>query len=438
MRERTALVIRGADIIDPYRSQTSRDEDVWVVDGHIATQPPSGADWEVVQARGLWLVPRLTDMHVHFREPGQTWKETIASGSRAAAMGGLSQVAVMPNTVPVTDTPELVEWVVQRGRAMGLVRIIPIGAITRRSDGQDLADLGRMQRAGAMAFSDDGRPVGSARLMRAALTYAKGLAVPIINHAEDLTLSEAGSAQEGGPSQRLGLGGVPEAAESIMVWRDVILAGLTGAALHVAHVSAQESLAAIDYARRCHYPVTAEVTPHHLLLSDAALLEWQYNPVTKVNPPLRPEATRQRLVEAVTAGLIPVMASDHAPHHRDDKALPYADAPYGISGLETLVAGLITALIASGLMAPVDALALLTRGPDRVLGIGYAGLVPGAPADLTLIDPKAVWRVDPTRFVSLGKNTPLEGIQLTGRPVATMLDGRFTMREGSVLDAGIS
>lgn len=438
MSDRKAIVIKGARVIDPYRGVDSADEDLWIVDGNIAGPASGNESYEVVEAKGLWAVPRLVDMHVHFRDPGETWKETIETGSRAAAHGGIGAVATMPNTVPVMDSPELVQWVQNRAQAVGLVRVLPIGAVSVQSQGDELADLYRMHQVGARAFSDDGRPVSSARLMRAALSYAGSLGAVVINHAEDRSLADGASVHEGRSAHRLGLAAVPEVAEAMMVWRDVLLTGLTGGRLHVAHLSAQASLEALDYALKHGYPVSAEVTPHHLLLTDEALIHWGYSPVTKVNPPLRPETTRRALLAAVKSGLIPVLASDHAPHHQDDKALPYPDAPFGISGLETIVASLITALVQPGLMSPLDGLALMTRGPDRVLGLRFPGLVPGAPADLTLIDPKREWRVDPAAFYSLGHNTPLAGMTLTGQAVATMIGGRFTMRDGEVGHAGIS
>lgn len=436
MSNDTVIRIRGARLIDPYRGLEASDADIRILNGRVlASQEGQAFPEELVEARGLWVVPRLVDMHVHFREPGQTWKENIETGSQAAAHGGITGVAAMPNTSPTIDSPELVEWEAQRARDLGLVRLYPVGAITVGSEGQELADLYRMQAAGARAFSDDGQPVMSSQMMRAALSYSTTLRAAIINHAEDKSLSGGASVHEGRPAARLGLAGVPETAESAMVWRDVLLAALTGGRLHVAHVSAVDSLDALAWARQRHLSVTAEATPHHLLLTDEALTAWGYNPVTKVNPPLRPEASRQALLAAVQQGLIGVMASDHAPHHQDDKARPYPDAPFGISGLETILGSLITALIQSGLMTPMNALKLLTTGPDGVLGLGCRGLSPGQPADLTLIDPERVWTVDPDRFYSMGHNTPLAGMELTGQATAAMVNGRWVMRDGEVLSS---
>ncbi len=434
-----AIRIRGGRIIDPYRGVDRNDEDVWIADGRFQTaEECAGRSLRTWDAQGLWVVPRLVDMHVHLREPGQSHKETIATGSQAAANGGIAVIAAMPNTTPVVDTPELVEWVKLRAKTVDLVRVWPIGAVSVRSESEELADLYRMQQTGAVAFSDDGKPVVSGGLMRAALTYSATLTGPIISHAQDPTLSAGAVVHEGQNAGRLGLSGMPEAAESVMVWRDVILAGLTGGRLHVAHVTAPESLEALSYARARAIRVSAEAAPHHLLLTDDALQEWGYDPVTKVNPPLRPDASRTALIEAIRSGLVEVVASDHAPHHADEKARPYSDAPFGISGLETLLSGVITAIINPGLLSPLDGLALLTRGPHHALNIPYRGIEVGEVADVTLIDPKRRWEVDPNKFYSLGHNTPLAGHALVGQAVATIVGGRVVMEDGEVLHAGLS
>ncbi len=422
--------IKNVRILDPFTGVDSAG-DLYVEDGHFTDTKKS--HMTVVDAHGLWAVPRLTDMHVHFREPGQEHKEDLLSGSRAAAAGGFTVVATMPNTVPVIDIPALVDWQIRRGQEIGLVDIWPIGAVTKGSRGQELAEMGMMQRAGAVGFSDDGQAVDQARLMRAALSYAATLGCPIVQHAEDRNLSQGSVMHEGEVSSRVGLPGVPGVAESGVVWRDVELSLLTGALLHIAHVSTIGSLDAVQYGKARGARVTAEATPHHLFLTDQAVADWKTHPVTKVNPPLRPESFRQALLEAVASGLVSVIASDHAPHHRDEKSAPYLDAPYGISGLETSLGTVLTALLHSGRMKPLDLLSRMTVGPHRVLMMDYPGVVAGARADLTLIDPHHRWAVDPTRFYSQGKNTPMAGVELTGRAVATMLRGAWTMRDGEVL-----
>lgn len=438
MRDDEVIVIQGARILDPFRDWDGVD-DLFIDQGRVISRDAAragGKRWTTVDAKGLWLVPRLTDMHVHFRAPGQEWKEDLESGSQAAAAGGFTVVATMANTDPVVDTPSLVQWQKMRGEAIGLVRILPIGAITVGLKGQELADLYSMEQAGAVGFSDDGRVVANSRIMRAALSYSVTLGHPIIDHAEDPMLAQGTAMHEGDVSHRLGLPGAPAEAESIMVWRDVELARLTRGRLHLAHVSAPGSLAALDYARRLGLSVTAEVTPHHLFLTDDAVDAWDYSAVTKVNPPLRPIAVRDELRRAVREGLIGVIASDHAPHHGDEKMAPYTEAPYGISGLETSVAAVMTALLKTGEMAPLDLFRRMTVGPHRVLGLNYQGLQEGAPADITLIDPQVQWTVDPKRFYSRGKNTPLAGERLTGRVQATMCRGRWTMQDGEVITGG--
>lgn len=425
-----AIRIRGARIIDPFRSVDDVG-DVWIVDGRIVAAGRVAAE-TTVDAGGLWLVPRMTDMHVHFREPGQTWKEDVVTGSRAAAAGGFTQVVTMANTDPVIDEPSMVEWLRRRGQETGLVRVLPGAAITRQSQGTHLTDFYRLKQAGAVAFSDDGRPVESAAVMQAALAYSRTVGLPVINHAQDLSLSRQAVVHAGSVALEMGLAGAGDLAEGLMVWRDVLLSGATGGRLHVAHVSALSSLEAVRYARSRQWPVTAEATPHHLFFTDEVLREFGYDAVTKVNPPLRPDGYREALRQAVTDGLVSVVATDHAPHHRDEKALPYAEAPFGISGLETALGALLTVLVHSGRMSPLDGLALMTRGPHEALGLSYPGIRPGTPADLTLIDPATEWVVDPSRFYSRGKNTPFAGQRLKGRAVATMVDGVWTMQDGEV------
>lgn len=428
--ERTAYRIQGARVIDPFQNFDGV-TDVWVRDGRISGQPVPDA--EVVNGDGLWLVPRLLDMHVHFRDPGQEYKEDLESGSKAAAAGGFAAVCTMPNTQPVIDIPSLVQWQIERSRQLGLVRIFPIGAITKGEAGRELAEMYQMAQAGAVGFSDDGHPVADSRLMRAALSYSAAMGKPIIQHAEDSRLALGGVMHEGAVSQQMGLGGTPAEAESVMVWRDVELAGLTQGILHVAHISSPGSLEALRYARNRGLRVTAEIAPHHLFLTDEAVREWNYSPVTKVNPPLRPAQVQQALIDAVRSGLVGVLASDHAPHHADEKAAPYDEAPFGISGLETFLGSVMTLFLGQGLLSPLELFAKITSGPHDVLHMAWGGLVPGEEADLTLIDPRVQWTVDPRTFYSKGRNTPLEGVRLTGRAVATMVGGRFTMRDQEVL-----
>jgi dihydroorotase len=429
-----AHFIRLTDVrvIDPYRGMDYVG-DVVIGDGRFHDPERNvSTDMDRVSARGLWLVPRLTDMHVHFRAPGQEWKEDIESGARAAAHGGVTAVAAMPNTEPIVDSASLVAWQRQEAARLGLVDLYPIGAISKGSQGEELAELWTMEQAGAVGFSDDGRPLASSRLMRAALSYSTTLKHPIIQHAEDRDLSRAGVMHEGDVSGRLGLVGVPAEAESSMVWRDVQLAALTGGRLHVAHVSSIGSLEAIEWAKRHGLKVSAEVTPHHLFFTDERVANPAYDSATKVNPPLRPETIRVALLQALKSGLIEVVASDHAPHHGDEKAHPYAEAPFGISGLETLIGATMMVALGEGAMSPLDLFERMTRAPHRVLNLTYGGVSPGEWADFALIDPKRRWRVGDTGWYSKGKNSPWMGRELIGQVISTMHRGDWTMQEGEV------
>ncbi len=427
--------ITDVRVIDPYRQQEWLG-DVIVGQGHFQDGVATVGETErveIVAGRGLWLVPRLLDMHVHFRAPGQEWKEDLASGAAAAAHGGFSAVVTMPNTDPVVDSPSLVSWQIAESRRIGLVDVLPAGAVTKTSQGHELAELWKMEQAGAVAFSDDGRPVADGGLMRSALSYSATLSRPIVQHAEDLTLSGQGVMHEGAVSGRLGLAGVPGAAEAVVAWRDVQLAALTGGRLHIAHVSTPGALEAIQWAKAHDLSVTAEVTPHHLFFTDERVAELAFSPATKVNPPLRPESYRQALLQAMKSGLIDVIASDHAPHHADEKDLPYNHAPFGISGLETAVAAVITVGLGELAMSPLALFERMTAAPHRILGLAYRGLTPGEWADFALIDPDARWTVDPGTWYSQGKHTPWRGMELRGQVVAAMHRGRWTVREGEVL-----
>lgn len=424
-------IFRGARVLDPFRG-IDAEADVAVADG-VFCAPEAAAGAVPVDARGLWLVPRIADLHVHFRDPGQTWKEDLRSGSRAAAAGGVTAVGVMPNTVPVTDRPERLADVRARLEAIGAVRPWMIGAVTEGSAGLEPAPWEDLARAGAVALSDDGHPVVRASLLAAVLAWSRTSGRPLLQHAEDPDLSAGGHAHAGGPARDLGIPGIPATAEAAMVWRDVGMLRDVGGRLHVCHVSTDGALEAVAWAAGRGLAVSAEATPHHLMLTDEALRDWAGSAVTKVNPPLRPARLREMLRRAVRTGLVGVVASDHAPHAADEKARPYPEAPFGISGLETLVGVVLTVLVHEEGMPPLAALARITVGPHRVLGLPYPGWRPGAPADLTLVDPEAAWVVDPGRFASRGHNTPLAGMRLRGRPVATMVGGRFTFREGEVL-----
>jgi len=431
MTTERGMRITGVRVVDPF---AHRDEvaDVWIdADGRFAA-PHSGGAAVTVDGRGLWLVPRVTDLHVHFREPGQEHKEDIGSGSRAAAAGGVSVVGLMPNTVPVVDNGARLEYVLSRVAREQRVTAWGFGAVTRSSAGTEPADWDGLRRAGARALSDDGHPVASSRLMAQALTLSAQSRLPIIQHLEDPELAAGGVAHAGEEALRWGLAGMPASAESVMAWRDVALVRAYGGHLHFAHCSVPGTLEALVWAQDHALHVTGEAAPHHLLLTDEALSEWQGQAVAKVNPPLRPAAMRDALVAAVVAGRLRVVASDHAPHTDEEKSQPFWQAPFGISGIETLLAVVLTVFCHTGRLTPLAAMALVTSGPHQVVGESYAGVVPGAVADCTLIDPDRRWRVDPRVFQSRGHNTPLAGHWLTGQVVGTLHNGRWTYREGGV------
>jgi len=416
--------IANARLVDP-ASESVAEGALRVDGGRIAGRaegaPPDDGD-AVLDAGGLCLAPGLVDMHVHLREPGQEDRETVATGSRAAARGGVTTMACMPNTDPPVDSGAMVRFVREKAAAAGLCRVLPVGAVTLGQAGSQLADLGEMHEAGAVAFSDDGLPVADAGLLRHAMEHGRTWDLLLISHAEDRALSQGGHMHEGAMATRLGLKGIPRESEDVAVDRDLRLAGMTGARLHVAHVS---SLGAVDILRRAKAAgvrATAEVTPHHLLLTDADLAG--YDPNRKMNPPLREAADQEALITGLLDGTLDCVATDHAPHTEVDKGREFAAAPFGVTGLETALAAVLTRLVATGLMTLPRALALLTRRPADILGIEAGRLDEGAPADLVLFDPDERWTVRGAESASLSANTAFEGMELAGRVRATFLGGR--------------
>jgi dihydroorotase len=396
-----------------------------VEDGVVVPAPRRpGAHARVVDAKGAVLAPGLVDVHVHLREPGQSAKETIESGTRAAAAGGFTAIACMPNTEPVVDTPAWAEWVRRRGEAAGHCSVLPIAAVTVGQKGEQLAPLDALARAGAVAFSDDGRPVANAAMMRHALEYARPTGLPIICHEEDPDLKGDGVMNEGFTATRLGLRGIPAAAESVMCRRDVELAALTGGRVHFAHLSTSASFDALRDAKRRGLAVTGEACPHHWVLTDEAVAD--YDTHAKMNPPLRSEADREACLAAIADGTVDCFATDHAPHTSDEKARPFVEAPFGIVGLETALALTLTHLVEPGRLSLARAVERWTEAPRRVFGLPEVTLQPGSQADLVLFDPDAEWVVDPAAFFSKGRNTPFAGWRLRGRVLLTMLAGRVT------------
>ncbi|HEY8449402.1 MAG TPA: dihydroorotase [Bacillota bacterium] len=427
------LLIRGGRVLDPSQ-RLDRVTDLLVVDGKIAHigDALDAEGIEGIDARGLWVVPGLIDTHVHLRTPGETHKETLESGSAAAAAGGFTTVVCMPNTRPPLDDVIRVEWLAERAARSACVRVRIAAAISEGLDGQRLAPLGALHEAGAVAFTDDGRPVADAALMRRALELAASLDVPVLIHAEEPALSRGGAMHEGPVADAAGMPGIPAAAEAVMVARDLLLAEQTGAHLHVLHVSAEQTVSLIRWAKARGIRVTAEVTPHHLLLTDEDVAASGFDPNWKMNPPLRSAADRQALVAGLLDGTLDWIATDHAPHHPDDKTVPFPEAAFGIVGLETAAALILDAFVPAQL-EPLRFVELLSTAPARGLGLRGGTLAPGAPADITLIDPEQVWTVDPTAFRSAARNTPFAGRRLRGRVVRTIVGGRtvFAWPQGS-------
>jgi len=418
------LVLKGGRVIDPSQGIDDR-LDVLIEDGRITklARPLTGRG-RTVDVRGLVICPGFIDLHCHLREPGREDKETIATGTRAAAAGGFTAVCAMPNTDPVNDRAGITRAILDRARADGVVRVHPIGAITRGSLGEELAEYGDLREAGCVAVSDDGRPVASARVMRRALEYARAFDLTVIDHCEEPTLAHGAAMNEGTVSTLLGLRGAPAAGEAIMVERDVLLAELTGGKVHIAHASAAASVDAVRRGKARGVRVTAEATPHHLLLVDAAVKDSGYDTSTKMNPPLRAEADRQALIEGLRDGTIDCIATDHAPHTVDDKKVEYDQAAFGVVGLETAVSLCLDRLVGAGILELAQLVSLLSTRPARVLGLPGGTLAPGSPADVTVLDLDRRVKVDPARFQSKGRNTPFAGWTLKGGPVLTVVDGR--------------
>ncbi|MGE5588406.1 MAG: dihydroorotase [Clostridia bacterium] len=420
------LLLKGGRVVDP-RNCLDGIMDVLIEAGRIvsagatADTIPDTDEVEVLDARGKLVLPGLIDMHVHLREPGREDEETIETGTLAAARGGFVAVACMPNTDPPIDTGAAVRFVTSRAREAGHVRVLPVGAITKGLNGTELAEIGELREAGVVAISDDGRPVTSSRIMRHAMEYAGTFGLPVISHAEDVELSAGGAMNEGYWSTRLGLPGIPAAAEEVVVARDIILAELTGARLHVAHVSTAGSVELIRRAKEKGIPVTCEATPHHFSLTDEAVAGYDTN--TKVNPPLRTRRDVEALREGLADGTIDVIASDHAPHTAEEKEVEYELAAPGMIGLETSLAVTFTELVKPGILTLQHLVERMSYGPARILGLDWPGILPGANANITVLDPDASFVVDPATFASLSRNTPFAGRLLFGKVVATIVDG---------------
>ena len=428
------LLIKGGRVIDPSR-RIDKISDLLIEDGRIKSiadslpgsagiLPPSDA--EVFDARGLIVAPGFIDLHVHLREPGEEYKETIASGSAAAVAGGFTSICAMPNTKPVNDSASVTRFIIDKAREAGLARVYPVGAITRESKGEELSEMAEMKDAGAVGVSDDGRPVMDSQVMRHAMEYAGDHGLIVIDHCQDLNLAASGVINEGRYSTLLGLKGMSATAEESHVARDIMLAALTGARVHIAHISTAGSVEMVRRAKRQGLAVTCEVTPHHLALTDAAVVGFDTN--TKMSPPLRSEEDRAALIEAARDGTIDAIATDHAPHHSDEKMFEYDRAPFGVVGLETALGVALTVLHHSSAVPLARIVEMLTTGPALAFSLPGGTLAEGSPADITVFDPEGEWTVEAQRFKSKSRNTPFAGWRLRGSVAATFAGGRAVFR----------
>ena len=421
-----SLLIHGGRIVDPSQGLDGpadlliEDGAVARIDGKIAK--PKGV--ETLDATGLVVTPGLIDIHVHLREPGQEYKETVSTGTRAAAAGGFTAVACMANTVPVHDNRAITELILLEAERAGFARVYPIGAISKGMQGQELAEIGEMVAAGAVAVSDDGLPVMNAELMRRALLYTQHYGIPVIQHAEDLTLTGKGVMHEGEWSTRLGLIGIPGSAEDVMVARDLILTEDTQGRYHVAHLSTARSLDLVRLGRSRGLRVTCEVAPHHLILTDEEVAKTGFSTHCKMKPPLRSSRDREALIQGLVDGTVDCIASDHAPHHADEKDVEFDKAPFGILGLETTLSLCLDRFVHAGLLTLPRLVELLSTGPARVLGLPGGTLQVGSPADVSIFDLDGEVTIVAADFRSKSRNTPFDGWTLRGRPVATVLGGR--------------
>ncbi|HMQ05268.1 MAG TPA: dihydroorotase [Pyrinomonadaceae bacterium] len=425
------LLIQNGHLIDP-AGQENTGMSVLVEDSTVAAwlrpneQPPT--DCEVFDASGLLVAPGFIDMHVHLREPGQEHKETIASGCAAAVAGGWTSVCPMPNTNPVNDNAAITRYMIEQAERAGLANVFPIGAITKSSDGTELAEMGEMKAAGAVAVSDDGRPVPNAGIMRRAMQYARDFDLPVIDHCEDKSLSSGGVMHEGKISLLLGLKGMPALAEEIDVVRDIMLAHDTGAHVHIAHVSTKGSIEAIRRAKNEGINVSCEVTPHHFTLTDQSVEGYDTN--KKMAPPLRSKDHLEAILEGIRDRTIDAIATDHAPHHHDEKALEFDRAPFGITGLETAIGLAFNELVHKGVIDLERLVEMCSANPAKIFRLeGRGTLAPGSIADLTIIDPQKEWTFNAADSRSKSRNTPFNGWSFTGRAVATIVSGKLVFNE---------
>ncbi|MCL2376516.1 MAG: dihydroorotase [Defluviitaleaceae bacterium] len=423
------ILIKNGRVIDPANNFDDV-ADVLVEDGKIAAAGSfeTPQDCETIDATGCWVTPGLIDLHVHFREPGQTHKEDIASGSAAAALGGFTTVCTMPNTNPVGDSVDWVRHQIARAKEIGLVDILPIAAITMGQKGETLAPIAEMAAAGAVGISEDGMSVKNAKLMKEAMEITAKLGIVVFDHCEDAKLASGGVMNEGEVSKKLGLPGIPRCAEDVIIARDIVLAQATDAKLHICHVATKAGVDIIADAKKRTSLVTAEIAPHHFILSDEDIDGTDTN--FKMNPPLRTKSDVAAMIEALAEGTIDVIATDHAPHHADEKAKGFLEAPNGIVGLEISLPLALTELVETGILTPMALINKMSTLPAKILGIDKGSLAVGRAADITIINPTARHTIDPANFASKGKNMPFAGREVVGKVRHTIYGGKFTVKEG--------
>ncbi|GAB6100712.1 dihydroorotase [Halanaerocella petrolearia] len=416
------LLLKNGQVINPIK-QTSQKQDILIEDNKIVKLGSNlkSETAQVFDLAGKIITPGLVDMHVHLREPGFEYKETIETGTKAAAKGGFTTVAAMPNTDPIIDKDALVKSVLATAKEEAVVNVCQIGAITKESKGEELAEIGSMKQAGAIGVSDDGNSVMNAEVMRLALQYAKDFDLPVISHCEDDNLAGDGVVHEGYYSTMTGLDSIPASAEDVMVARDISLAEETDSRVHIAHISTKGSVELVRQAKARGVEVTCEVTPHHFTLTDAEITS--FNTATKVNPPLRSREDVEAIKKGLQDGTIDVIATDHAPHSVEEKDVEYDYAPFGISGLETALGLVLTELVKPEILSLEEAIAKLTINPAQILDLNKGEIATGKVADLTVIDLKDNWQVDPAKFISKGKNTPFTGHKLRGKTIMTVVAG---------------
>jgi len=423
------ILLKGGRVVDPALHLNQR-MDVLIESDRIleVASNINDADAEIIDCCGKIIAPGFIDAHVHLREPGLEYKEDIESGAKAAVAGGFTAVCCMPNTKPICDNRSLVEFIQRRAEQVGAAKVYPLASITKGEQGEELTEMGELRACGAVGVSDDGKPVINGEVMRNALEYSSMFKLPVASHLEDPYLSEGRVMHHGAVSTRLGLKGIPAAAEEIMAYRDLQLAKLVSGRIHLCHLSAANSVRLLEQAQQDGIQATGEVTVHHLILTDEIVEQSQYDTNTKINPPLRSEADRKALIRGVRDGVISAIVTDHAPHHLDDKRMEFDYAAFGISGLETAVALVLDRLVSTGELSLEEAIRALSQGPASVYGLPARSIEKGAIANITILDLEEERVVNPQDFVSKGKNTPYSGWTLKGWPVCTLVEGQVRYR----------